>query len=245
MDSRDRRPLLVASILLIVHTVGLVLILAEPISLLDQRPFLDQDWGLHHTHLISAEAFWRTNAQLWGYSPNYMAGFPSNTHLDASIKAFELAALFTPGVSTLQAFKLWVFMATSSIPWLCLLAVHNFVGRGMRLGWLPVLAAALVTASWWSSLGREMYFYGMVGWPVGSALALLVLSLLWVSPSQAGPGSRDPRFAWGSLSPQAPGQVSGGASQWRAQRPSAQFSGDAGFLLAYSPRRWPVRPPRR
>lgn len=181
MESRDRRPLLAVAILWIVHTVGLVLILADPTSLFDARPFLDQDWGLHHTHLISAEAFWNQNAQLWGYSPNYMAGYPSNTHLDASIKAFELAALFTPGVSTLQAFKAWVFLATSSIPLLCLLALQNFVGgRGRgRLGWPAALATALVTASWWSSFGREMYFYGMVGWPVGCALALLVLSLFY------------------------------------------------------------------
>lgn len=195
MDLRDYRPLLAVAILGIVHAVGLILILVDPMSMLDARPFLDQDWGLHHTHLIAAEAFWNNNGQLWGYSPNYMAGYPSNTHLDASIKAFELAALFTPGVSTLQAFKVWVWLATSSIPFLCLLAVHNFGGGRGPIGWPQALATALVTASWWSSLGREMYFYGMVGWPVGCALALLVLSLFHrVLDSE--PGSFAIHSAW-------------------------------------------------
>lgn len=177
MTSPDRRPLLAASLLWLVHTIGLVLIVAEPSSLFDARPFLDQDWGLHHTHLVAAEAFWEMNGQLWGYNPFYMAGFPSNTHLDASIKAFELAALFTPGLDTLLAFKLWVFAATSAIPWLCVLAVLGLSNES-RTGWIAALTAALAVATWWTGFGREMLFYGMVGWPVGCALALLVLSLL-------------------------------------------------------------------
>jgi len=177
MTSPDRRPLLAVSMFWLLHTIGLVLIVAEPTSLFDARPFLDQDWGLHHTHLVAAEAFWEMNGQLWGYNPFYMAGFPSNTHLDASIKAFELAALFTPGVNTLLAFKLWVFAATSAIPWLCVLAVLG-LSNEPRPGWTAALAAGLAVASWWSGFGREMLFYGMIGWPVGCALALVVLSLL-------------------------------------------------------------------
>jgi hypothetical protein len=176
MQARARRPLLVVASIWLLHSVGLVSIVAEPAALLDGRPFLDQDWGLHHSHLVAAESFLRLNGELWGYNPSHMAGYPSNTHLDASIKAFELAALATPVLATTQAFQLEVFAATSAIPILGALACLGLSGR-RRLAWPDALAAGLFAVIWWSGYGREMLFYGMVGWPVGAAFALVVLAL--------------------------------------------------------------------
>lgn len=176
MPARARRPLFVVMAICLVHAVGLLEIVAGNASFFDDRPFLDQDWGLHHSHLTAAAAYLQLDGSLWGYNPNHMAGYPSNTHLDASIKAFELAALATPLVDTTRAFKSWVFVATSAIPALGALAGLLLAGR-RRPAWTDALVAGLFAACWWSGYGREMLFYGMIGWPVGSALALVLLGV--------------------------------------------------------------------
>jgi hypothetical protein len=172
----------------LLHTLGLFA-LADPASAwFAAEPFVDQDWALHHFHLHSLAAFWE-HARSWGYSPSFMAGFPSNTMADLSIKFFELAALFTPFLALDAAFKLLVLAAHSAVPWLLHLAQEDLCApadaRGAsappasRLAPLaPFLAAALGTAAWWNSFPREMLFYGMVGFPAGSAFGLWLLGRL-------------------------------------------------------------------
>ncbi len=178
---RSHRNLLLVTVLSAVHAVGLVLILEDPAALFDGRPILDQDWGLHFHHLTSLAGF-RESGRLWGYNPYFMAGYPSNTFQDLSIKFFELAALATPGASPIQAFKGWVFLAAAAVPWLCYLTFVNlFAGggaAGRAAGSGGLVAALLGTAYWWGSLPREMFFYGMVGFPAASYLGWLALSLL-------------------------------------------------------------------
>ena len=50
---------------------------------------------------------------LWGYNPLFMAGYPSNTIQDLSIKFFEFAALglATLGLTPIQWFKILAFLA--------------------------------------------------------------------------------------------------------------------------------------
>lgn len=170
-----RRDLLALALLSALHAVGLALVLEEPAALFDQRPILDQDWGLHFHHLTSLEGFRESGGRLWGYNPYFMAGYPSNTFQDLSIKLFELAALATPAASPIPAFKIWVFLAAAAVPWLCYLSFVNFF-RGQSAG--GVAAALAGTAYWWSSAPREMFFYGMVGFPAASYAAFLALSLL-------------------------------------------------------------------
>jgi len=186
-------------LLWLLHTMGLFAIANPPSAWLGADPFVDQDWALHHFHLHSLVAFWENHARFWGYSPHFMAGFPSNTMADLSIKAFELAALFTPFVAVDTAFKALVLAASSAIPWLlygaqrdlCTLRAARGVcaplpaSRFASLG--PFLAAALGTAAWWNSLPREMLFYGMVGFPVGSAFGLWLLGRLRRLLTQPGP----------------------------------------------------------
>lgn len=170
-----RRAVLFVAALHALHALGLVLLLDRPGALLDDRPIVEQDWGLHTHHLRSAAGFWAESGRLWGYNPLFMAGYPSNTFQDLSIKLFELAALATPFLGPVAAFKGWVFLVTAAVPWLGFFAYRNLFGS--RGG--GALAAFLATVYWWASLPREMFFYGMVGFPLGGWVALLAFSLLW------------------------------------------------------------------
>ncbi|MGH9819074.1 MAG: hypothetical protein ACRD43_02795, partial [Pyrinomonadaceae bacterium] len=128
------------------------------------------------------EAFWRQNKAFWGYNPFFMAGYPSNTIQDLSIKLFEFLALalssiaFTP----IQWFKLLAVFANACVPWLMYLAGYNlfFEYAGIKKIAAPV-AAMLGTIYWWNSLPREMFYYGMIGYPLAAYASVLGVSLLY------------------------------------------------------------------
>ena len=167
--------------LFLLHSLGLALLFDPSTGLFDSRPVIEQDWGLHFHHLKSMEGFWRSDGRLWGYNPFFMAGYPSNTIQDLSIKFFEiLALLLSPlGLDPMRVFKLTVFVATASIPWIIFFAARNLFDEEDLIHTVSPLAALLGTAYWWNSLPREMFFYGMIGFPLAAYLSLLVLSLLY------------------------------------------------------------------
>jgi hypothetical protein len=117
-----------------------------------------------------------------------MAGYPSNTIQDLSIKLFEQLALgFSSfGLSSIQWFKICVFLANASVPWLIYFAARNFFFAEASENLEALLAAFLGTVYWWNSLPREMFFYGMIGFPVASHFSILGASLFYrlaVNPS--------------------------------------------------------------
>jgi hypothetical protein len=176
--SRATFPLAATAAIFLLHTVGILLLFEHPADLFTGRPILEQDYGLHAFHLHSLAAFWQEGGRLWGYNPAFMAGFPSNTIQDLSIKFFEIAALFLPGVEPDLAFKLLVVAAAAAVPWLAYLALRTFLGKGAD-DRLAALAAFLATACWWNSYSREMFFIGMVGFTTLCFLTPLLLALLY------------------------------------------------------------------
>jgi len=169
------------SAVFLLHSLGLAL-LFQPISgLWSRQPVIEQDWGLHFHHLNSLQEFWRIDRRMWGYNPLFMAGYPSNTIQDLSIKLFELLALplSALGLNLVLAFKLTVFMVMAAIPWVMFFAARNLFGEEPPVRIVPSLAAFLGTAYWWNSLPREMFFYGVVGFPPAAYLSLLAVSLFY------------------------------------------------------------------
>ena len=169
------------SAVFLLHSLGLAL-LFQPISgLWSRQPVIEQDWGLHFHHLNSLQEFWRIDRRMWGYNPLFMAGYPSNTIQDLSIKLFELPALplSALGLNLVLAFKLTVFMVITAIPWVMFFAARNLFGEEPPVRIVPSLAAFLGTAYWWNSLPREMFFYGVVGFPPAAYLSLLAVSLFY------------------------------------------------------------------
>jgi len=173
--------LLICGVISLLHFVGLALLFTPFSGLFDSRPLIDQDWGLHFFHLNSLTAFWRGDHRLWGYNPFFMAGYPSNTIQDLSIKFFELAALGLSSIalSPVEWFKICAFLATASLPWMIYFAARNFFTAGESAHFIAALAALLGTVYWWNSLPREMFFYGMIGFPIACYLSVFGISLCY------------------------------------------------------------------
>ncbi len=109
---------------------------------------IEQDWGLHFHHLKSVQEFWQRDRLLWGYNPMFTAGYPSNTIQDLSIKLFEHISLLlsSAGLDLIQGFKLIVFLAMASVPWMMYFSARNFFKENTVNPIIPLLAALLGTA---------------------------------------------------------------------------------------------------
>jgi hypothetical protein len=169
-------------ILFLLHSLGLASLFVPLTGLFNNQPIIEQDWGLHFHHLESMAAFWRQDRIFWGYNPLFMAGYPSNTIQDLSIKFFELSALIlsTLALSPIQWFKILAFLAMAAVPWLMYFAARNlFFDRDDIKSGAALVAALLGTAYWWNSLPREMFFYGMLGYAPASFASVLGVTLLY------------------------------------------------------------------
>src|SRR4030095_14621073 len=178
----DRVALAWTGILFLLHGLGLASLFVPLTGLFNNQPIIEQDWGLHFHHLESMAAFWRQDRIFWGYNPLFMAGYPSNTIQDLSIKFFEFAALdlATLGLAPIQWFKILAFLAMAAVPWLMYFAARNlFCDRDDIKSGAALVAALLGTAYWWNSLPREMFFYGMVGYAPASFASVLGVTLLY------------------------------------------------------------------
>ncbi|MGH7793983.1 MAG: hypothetical protein ACREQ2_03650 [Candidatus Binatia bacterium] len=174
----------------LIHLAGLVFLFSPVLGIVDDHAIIDQDWGLHYHHLASLDAFWRQDRTVWGYNPYFMAGYPSNTIHDLSIKFFELVSvgLSSIALKPIQWFKICVFLANASVPWFIYFAARNFFFADAAENLDALLAAFLGTVYWWNSLPREMFFYGMIGFPVASYFSVLGASLFYrlaVNPSSS------------------------------------------------------------
>lgn len=188
----DQRAITFVSAVFALHVPGLLFLFSPLAGLFDDQPIIDQDWGLHFHHLRSLEAFWRQDRSLWGYNPFFMAGYPSNTIQDLSIKFFELLSLglSTAVLSPVQWFKITAFLAVASVPWIMYFAARNFFIDENDKHFTALAAAVLGTLYWWNSLPREMFFYGMIGFPAAAYLSALGASLLYRLSASS------PRFGW-------------------------------------------------
>jgi hypothetical protein len=151
-------------------------------GIVDSQPVIEQDWGLHFHHLKSLEAFWQQDKTVWGYNPFFMAGYPSNTIQDLSIKLFEFLALILSNVALapIPWFKILAFLSMAAVPWLMYFAARNlFFDRGDTKNGAALVAALLGTAYWWNSFPREMFFYGMIGYAPASYASVLGVTLLY------------------------------------------------------------------
>jgi len=165
----------------LLHSMGLALLFDPIAGLVNNHPVIEQDWGLHFHHLKSMEAFWRQCHRIWGYSPFFMAGYPANTIQDLSIKLFEFLAIgfSTFALSPIQWFKILAFLTVAAVPWVMYFAARNLFEQDDAKNIAAPSAALLGTIYWWNSLPREMFFYGMVGYPAAAYLSLLGVSLFY------------------------------------------------------------------
>jgi hypothetical protein len=192
-----RSAVLWTTAIFLLHGVTLVLLFDPPYGIVNNQPIIEQDWGLHFHQLKAIQSFWQQDGMLWGYNPFFMAGYPSNTIQDLSIKFFELSALILSALalSPIQWFKILPFLAVACVPWFMYFAARNlFFDRDDIKNVAALVAALLGTAYWWNSLPREMFFYGMIGYAPASYTSVLGVTLLyrigktpsWWSPAHLG-----------------------------------------------------------
>ena len=178
----DNTSLILVAGIFLLHSLGLASLFVPITGLFNNQPIIEQDWGLHFHHLKSMEAFWYQDRTFWGYNPFFMAGYPSNTIQDLSIKLFEFAALgLAPlGLTPVQWFKILAFLAIAVVPWLMFFAARNlFFDRDNVKNSAALVAAFLGTVYWWNSLPREMFFYGMVGYAPAAYASVLGVAFLY------------------------------------------------------------------
>jgi len=177
----ERNSFLWTAAIFLLHGMAITMLFVPIQGIFNSAPLIDQDWGLHFHHLKSLEVFWRENGKFWGYNPSFMAGYPSNTIQDLSIKFFEFVALglSTVALSPLQWFKITAFMAVACVPFFMYFSTRNFFYDLESKDRIAVVAALLGTAYWWNSLPREMFFYGMIGFPVAAYLSVWGVSLFY------------------------------------------------------------------
>src|SRR5262249_8614934 len=178
----DNASLILVAGIFLLHSLGLASLFSPLGGLFSNQPIIEQDWGLHFHHLKSMEGIWHQDRAFWGYNPFFMAGYPSNTIQDLSIKFFEFVALALSafGLRPFQWFKILAFFSVASVPWLMYFAAHNlFFERGNIKNGAALVAALLGTVYWWNSLPREMFFYGMVGYVPAAYASVLGVTLLY------------------------------------------------------------------
>ncbi|HET9885180.1 MAG TPA: hypothetical protein VFS81_25830, partial [Candidatus Binatia bacterium] len=175
------RPLVLIVAIFSLHAFGLLSLFDVLPGLYNPDPIIEQDWGLHFHHLKSLEAFWQQDKSSWGYNPLFMAGYPSNTIQDLSIKLFEFLALALSliALTPIQWFKISAFITMAAIPWLMYFSARNLFAREQIRNTAAVVAALLGTIYWWNSLPREMFFYGMIGYPTAAYATILGVSLCY------------------------------------------------------------------
>ena len=110
-----------------------------------------------------------------------MSGYPSNTIQDLSIKFFEFVSIGLSAVALtpIQWFKITAFLSAASVPWVAYFAARNLFEQDDVKNIAAPSAALLGTIYWWNSLPREMFFYGMVGYPAAAYLSVLGASLFY------------------------------------------------------------------
>jgi hypothetical protein len=175
------RPLVPIIAIFSLHAFGLIRLFDVLPGLYNPDPIIEQDWGLHFHHLKSLAAFWQQDKSFWGYNPLFMAGYPSNTIQDLSIKLFEFLALALSliALTPIQWFKITAFVAMAAIPWLMYFSARNLFARKQIRDTAALTSALLGTIYWWNSLPREMFFFGMIGYAAAAYASILGVSLFY------------------------------------------------------------------
>lgn len=182
MRLSSRRAHGLIALVFVAHVAGLISLFDPAQGLFDTKPIIDQDWGLHFHHLSSTVGFFQTDGRWWGYNPYFMAGYPSNTIQDCSIKLLELLSVggTVMGLAPIQTFKILVMFATAMLPWLVFWAARAWLQGQDEAIVTATVATFLATLYWWAEYPREMAYYGMVGFPVSCYLPIGAAALLFL-----------------------------------------------------------------
>ncbi|MGH8547314.1 MAG: hypothetical protein ACRERU_01675 [Methylococcales bacterium] len=164
--------------ILICATHTILLCLTFPlVDLVNDVPLLYIDSPFHLYQVSVAQELW-SGHHLVGYDPWFAAGHVGGVNYNASAKfPALLAALFSPVLSPVVAYKFHVFISALLAPGFVLLAM-----RLLEADWVAtVIATVLGLLLWWISAFHWYHTAGMVSYVAGSYAALPYIALTWRS----------------------------------------------------------------
>src|SRR5512137_11476 len=166
--------------------LALVAYFAPPRVMLAADPVGAIDYSLHYYQVDRARKAFAGWGKLWSYDPHVLAGQPAGAIEDLSSKSLVLfvIALDKLGIHQARAFNIYILIIHLLVPLLALLAARLF-------GFTPLqsaMAALLWVLLWFfDSFLHWAWFCGMISWSLASALAILLVALLYRTLESGGP----------------------------------------------------------
>jgi len=161
-------------VLALLH-VGLVLRHYPPSLASPERPVCSGDLHWHFASAVEAREVLSLRSPLWGYSPNYMAGYPYGLWNSTGRRGYEFAALLLRAWPVARAFYAYL-MATALLPPLLLVLAARVLGwRGRAL--VYVFAVGVIMFHF-DNLVCYFWTFGNAGFAFVNALAVLYVACL-------------------------------------------------------------------
>jgi len=172
--------LLFGLLICVIH--GILLCLTFPLTeLLSEVPLLYIDSPYHLYQVSVAQELWLNYQHLVGYNPWFGAGHVGGVNVNQSARVPALlSVLFTPTLSPIVVYKLYVFVPALLAPAFVLLAMHLLKFDAVTM----VVATLLGFLLWWISAFHWFHIVGMVSFVGACYAALSYIALTWRSVTE-------------------------------------------------------------
>ena len=166
---------LAAAVLCVLHVV---LVLRQyPVSaLFSLHPLTGGDLTLHFAPCHLGRQLLDAGGGLWGYVPQFMAGYPFGAWDSFTQRGYEYCTLLFPGLSVAGAFHAYLMVTALLPPFLVALAA-----RVLGLGRTDVLLTLCLAVIYYQVDNMLSFFwtFGNTGFPFVNALGVLYIAFAW------------------------------------------------------------------
>lgn len=141
------------------------------------KPIIQVDYISHFVESVESLFFFKTQHQLWGYSPYHFAGYPSEVFITNSNHwAMLLNIIFGGFINKAFVFNISIFFSYLILPGLIFFTAKNF-----NLGKINSLFFFLLSTTLIMGFPEieEFYNYGMYGYIFAVFLSFFTLSILY------------------------------------------------------------------
>lgn len=169
------RILVMATLTLCVLHVAAVLWHYPLSSLRSRYPLMSGDLPLHFSAAHVGQQSLKAGGGLWGYAPDYMAGYPFGAWDSFTQRGYEYCTLLFPGLPLVSAFHAYLIVTSLLPPFLIGLAAWV-----LKLGRVRTLLSLCVAVVLYQLDDTLSYFwtFGNMGFPFANALGVLYLACL-------------------------------------------------------------------
>ncbi len=182
--TRNRVAFAMVGLLCLAHTLAILASMDGLQGLIRPDPLPWHDHPMHLHNAVITKDFLTRSGTTAGYDPSFMAGYAKSIVSDPSGTAPELFVAVFGRSAPVVAYKVFVFLATASIPFWIAWATVVWGGRGRGRGRADaVLVAVLLSLIYlWTDFPLEYAGFGMVSYLLAIPLGVLVAGLIarWI-----------------------------------------------------------------